>query len=284
MSDPLRTDSPRASDAAPDADRDAKIEQLLLAGLDHYFAARYEQAINVWTRALFFDRNHARAHAYIERARTALAEQQRETDELLHSGLAAFERGEGVEARRLLQTALGRGAPPDEALAVLDRLDRLEHGSSRAAESDVVHVTRQRAAARERRQSKPFAGRVFLVAASFAAVAAAAYAGFAWRHPASRPLAATGVLDILGLIERAAQPAALSPEPTEGGLSLPRRGEFALSRAQSLQASGHLHDALVALDAVRLTDKERPDADRLRAEIQRQLIAISSRASSGPIP
>ena len=40
----------------PDADRDAKIEQLLLVGLDHYFAAQYDQAINVWTRALFLDR------------------------------------------------------------------------------------------------------------------------------------------------------------------------------------------------------------------------------------
>ena len=61
MSDPLRTDTPSALDGVSDSDRDAKIEQLLLIGLDHYFAAQYEQAINVWTRALFFDRSHARA-------------------------------------------------------------------------------------------------------------------------------------------------------------------------------------------------------------------------------
>ena len=61
MSDPLRTGDSRALDAASDADRDAKIEQLLLVGLDHYFAARYELAINVWSRALFLDRSHARA-------------------------------------------------------------------------------------------------------------------------------------------------------------------------------------------------------------------------------
>jgi hypothetical protein len=36
MSDSLRTDRSRAPDAASDADRDAKIEQLLLVGLDHY--------------------------------------------------------------------------------------------------------------------------------------------------------------------------------------------------------------------------------------------------------
>src|ERR1019366_583307 len=126
MSDSLRTDRSRALDAASEADRDAKIEQLLLVGLDHYFAAQYEHAVNVWTRALFLDRSHARARAYIERARSALAERQRESEELLQTGVAAFERGDGDEARRLLQAAIEGGAPSDEALAVLERLNRLE--------------------------------------------------------------------------------------------------------------------------------------------------------------
>src|SRR5215468_2221322 len=123
MSDPLRTDGSRAHDDALPGDRDAKIEQLLLVGLDHYFAARYELAINVWTRALFLDRNHARARAYIERARSALAERQRESEEMLRNGVAAFDRGESDEARRLLQAAIDGGAPQDEALAVLERMN-----------------------------------------------------------------------------------------------------------------------------------------------------------------
>src|SRR5262252_5736443 len=98
MSDPLRTDGSRAHDDALPGDRDAKIEQLLLVGLDHYFAARYELAINVWSRALFLDRSHARARAYIERARSALAERQRESEEMLQKGVAAFHRGESDEA------------------------------------------------------------------------------------------------------------------------------------------------------------------------------------------
>ena len=130
MSDPLRTDPSRALDAAAEADRDAKIEQLLLSGLDQYFAAQYEQAINIWTRALFIDRNHPRARAYIERARSALAERLRESEELLHSGVAAFQRGENDEARRLVQAALDRGAPLEEGLSVLERLNRIETGVS----------------------------------------------------------------------------------------------------------------------------------------------------------
>src|SRR6187401_200375 len=126
MSDPLRTETSRLPEPASRAERDAKIEQLLLVGLDHYFAGRYEQAINVWTRALFLDRSHARARAYIERARSALAEGQRECEELLQNGVAAFKRGDGSEARRLLRSAIDRGAPSEEALALLERLDRLD--------------------------------------------------------------------------------------------------------------------------------------------------------------
>src|SRR5262249_25129549 len=118
-------DALNALDAAG-ADRDAKIEQLLLLGLDHYFSAHYEQAINVWTRALFLDRSHARARAYIERARSALAARQRESEEVLQHRGEAFRRGEGGEARRLLQAAIAGGAPAEEALAILERLNRLQ--------------------------------------------------------------------------------------------------------------------------------------------------------------
>ena len=52
---------------AYEAERDARIEELLVTGLDHYFSEQHELAINVWTRVLFIDRGHARARAYIER-------------------------------------------------------------------------------------------------------------------------------------------------------------------------------------------------------------------------
>src|SRR5437868_5746001 len=134
MSDPLRIDGSRAhADVASASERDAKIEQLLLVGLDHYFAARYELAINVWTRALFLDRSHARARAYIDRARSALAERLRESEELLQNGVAAFHRGEADEARRLLQAAIEGGAPSDEALAILERMNRLQAAAPPAA-------------------------------------------------------------------------------------------------------------------------------------------------------
>jgi tetratricopeptide (TPR) repeat protein len=263
MSDPLRTDPSRALEPVSDAERDAKIEQLLLAGLDHYFAAQYEQAINVWTRALFLDRNHARARAYIDRARSALAERQRESEELLQSGVAAFNRGAGEEARRLLQAAINQGAPSDEALAVLGRLDRLEHGQ--AAPQDGTRDVRLRMLPNPRATR---ASRVALIAMAVLIVVIVGAGLFA---------AVAARSDWRLLLELPKVPGTSPPLPAfgEAKLPLPRRGEMALGRARALVMSGRLRDALTALEAVRPTDPEKSEADRVRAEIQKQLIALA---------
>jgi len=264
MSDPLRTDPSRAAEPAADVDRDAKIEQLLLAGLDHYFSARYEQAINVWTRALFLDRSHARARAYIERARSALAERQRESEELLQNGVDAFGRGEGGEARRLLQAAISQGAPPDQALAVLDRLNRLEQGSP--VNTPAPARTRTRPAPGAHRQfGGSRAAWVALALLVLVIIVATAFGAGAFRS------------DWRSLLQQRPAPSPVAPFRTtaDGAPSLPRRGEMALARAQTLVSSGRLRDALAALDGVRATDPQRPDADRLKTEIQKQLIQLA---------
>ena len=126
MSDPLRTDPSINAPDSSGAERDARIEELLLDGLNHYFAARYDQAIHIWTRVMFLDRGHARARAYIERARSAVAERQRESEELLYRGVHAFNRGDTDVARDLLTSAIDRGGPNEVALALLARLTRLQ--------------------------------------------------------------------------------------------------------------------------------------------------------------
>jgi tetratricopeptide (TPR) repeat protein len=274
MSDPLRTDTLGALDGVSDSDRDAKIEQLLLIGLDHYFAAHHEQAINVWTRVLFLDRSHARARAYIDRARSALAERQRESEELLQRGMAAFERGEGDEARELIRTAISQGAQPDEALAVLDRLNRLEHGvavpqaasPSRAGRSRAGAIVAARRTQSALRGFGWIAAVLVLVAGGLLAAQAARAQGA--RYPNWRSLA------LLDMFDRVTSGAAAAADPVQPRLALPRRGETALARARALETSGHLRDALAALEDVRLADPERADADRLRADLQRQLMTL----------
>ena len=265
MSDSHPLDGSRSSDAA--ADRDGKIEQLLLIGLDHYFAAQYDQAINIWTRALFLDRTHPRARAYIERARSALSERQRASEELLHNGVAAFQRGDGTEARRLLQAAIAGGAPSDEALAVLDRMDRLETGPLSFEQIQGPHhgASSYQPASRSRSWSGALimVG-VFLAVAAVVVTYERANGRLQWR-----------------VLDRWNTTAAELPRGTAGeiahdaGLPLPRRGQTALTRARAFALSGHLRDALTELNNVRGSDPQRADADRLRAEIQQQLLNLS---------
>jgi tetratricopeptide (TPR) repeat protein len=272
MSDPLRHDGSRAhADVVSAEDRDAKIEQLLLVGLDHYFAARYELAINVWTRALFLDRSHARARAYIDRARSALAERQRESEELLQNGVAAFQRGDGEEARRLLQAAIDGGAPSEEALAVLDRLNRLEPAVSPASPSSSDRAPRERAqhvsrTGRDRVGGLGMSAILLLAATAIGLVTVVAWNFVDWQS--------IGVFTKVAERSESAR-AVASPVPADAALPLPRRGETALLRARALAASGHLRDALSTLDEVRSTDPQLADANRLRAEIQQQLLALT---------
>jgi len=266
MTDPLRSDRLPVAADVPERDRDARIEELLLAGLDHYFSEQHELAINVWTRVLFIDRGHARARAYIERARSAVAERQRKGDELLHTGSAAFDRGDAEGARRLVASAVEYGASPDEALALLARIERLELA---AASGRVTRGTDTRAS----------------VARPHAPVA-----GFArWRWIGAGVLAglllATVVLGLLiqGGVVSWLFPAAdqRSPSTMKATLPVPSIAEVALSRGESLRGRGRLHEALAALEAVPGGDPLRPRADELTAIIQRQLLAA---ARSGQAP
>jgi hypothetical protein len=275
MSDPVRTDGSRAFAAASDADRDAKIEQLLLAGLDHYFAAHYDHAISVWTRVLFLDRSHARARAYIERARSALAERQRESEELLQSGLAAFQRGDGGEARRLVQAAIDGGAPADEALALLDRMNRL--GTPAAADPQVPGRRPRAGTVTPAVRLLP-QGPARSALSTLSALAVALTFGLVVAAAGAYSAAVWGPLDWRALLPLQGPPAraAGTTVAREPEIAPPRRGEMALTRARALAAAGHLRDALATLDLVRPTDPQKGEADRLRGEIQLQIIALTS--------
>jgi hypothetical protein len=267
MADSSRPDGSRAIEAAADPDRDAKIEQLLLAGLDCYFSAQYDQAINVWTRALFFDRSHPRARAYIERARSAIAERQRESEELLHRGVAALDRGEGAEARRLLQAAIDGGAHAADASPLLDRLTHQPAADTILPAPESIRVQSSRpartpaaAAGRRSRAGLTVLLALAVVAAGLGVYGLAARRGFAWRS---------------AFALQSSPVATAAPVPArEVLLPLPRRGEMALGRARSLAAGGRLREALAVLEAVRPADPQKPEADRLRADIQRQLLGL----------
>jgi tetratricopeptide (TPR) repeat protein len=262
MSDPLRTNlGANATPVDGSAERESKIESLLISGLDHYFAADYAQAIDVWTRALFLDRTHARARAYIERARSAMAEQQRESEELLHNGIAAFERGEMEAARQMLNAAVQRGGAHDVALAFLTRIDRINAATPAVpAPAATPSRTRPRTdGSREAVSRWPAAVLVIML------IAAAGAAVVSWDRLRT-------LLPDLTSAEDGLAPVKIAEEP----LIVPRSSETQLERARSLYASGRLYDALRAVDLVRPTDPLRVDADKLKAAIQQELLAYQT--------
>ncbi len=267
MSDPLRT-GPLREPNSPSIDavaaRDAKIESLLLSGLDHYFVSDYAQAIDVWTRALFLDRQNTRARAYIDRARSALAEQQRESEELLHSGVAAFERGEIDAARQLLNAAVHRGGAHEVALAFLTRIDRINAAAPATAAPRPVSPNLLFGPIVEPvdRRRWRLAGVLALIGAL---TIAASTLGFRDSVRSVVPFLNTGA-DV-GLA-----PVRVIQDP----VIVPRSSETAMMRGRALFESGRLYDALRAVDLVRPTDPLRPEADRLKAAIQRELLALQA--------
>lgn len=268
MADPLR-DQDTSADLTPG--RESRIEELLLAGLDHYFSGQHELAISVWTRVLFLDRSHARARAYIERARGAIAERHREGDELLQTGAAAFSRGETENARRLLTSAVERGARPEEALALLERLERLAPAD---VEMEPAAAVQPRIRRYTRRLANGSAERRGIRAATLLLVLAIGLA--------------SGVLVMIAR-SSGVWPWRLSTSPAAGAganavqepLPVPAASEVSFARARGWSESGRLRDALAALDAIRSGDPLRAQADELRARIQQQLLD-SAHATQAP--
>ena len=245
--------APRDSaDDAEGGDRESRVEDLLLAGLDQYFAGRYEQAIDIWTRVAFLDRRNSRAKAYIDRARGLVAERQREVEALVQDGVAAYHGGDLAAARALLTKAVDRGGHTDTAHLFLERLHRSEvlPGS--------VAVPPSRLAARSETPAAPTVWGRLVTAAVCVALAVAILA-------AARPVAS--FVAELPIAMPAAVPA--PPEP----LPVARPSDRVLAAARALRAQGRHAEALRALEAVDVADSQRPAADALRAEIQRTVLA-----------
>ncbi len=244
---------PAGAGASPDPDRESRIEELLLAGLDRYFAGRYEEAINIWTRVAFLERGHGRARAYIERARGAQAERQRESEELLHRGIVAYEAGDTGAARALLMQAVEEGGPTDVALLFLQRLNRFEVATEHGRPA---HATREVSGPAAPAPEKRWLPTVLASAAIATAIVLMALPVASWI--AELPVATP-------------QADAVRPEP----LPIVRTSELQLARAKALYEGGKLKDALFMLDRINRTDPLKPEADRLRAVVQREALTTA---------
>jgi hypothetical protein len=249
-------DSRRLGSLPPsDVDRDGRAEALLVDGLNQYFEGHYEEAINLWTRVLFLDRAHARARAYIDRARTALAEHQRRADEILHATDASLARGDAVGARELLTQAEAARADDAHAAELRRRLERLETAGLDAGDPRRPIVSDERAVA-----SLPVSTGARWVILPVALVLGAALALLMSQRTREWLGMAAPRLD-----GRSSTSAATVPALTTD--------EVAMTRARTLMSRGRLAEALRALDRVSIDGEHAAAADTLRARIQQLLLA-----------
>jgi hypothetical protein len=263
MSDRLRADPTPTPDGLSAAERNTRVEQLLLTGLDHYFAGQYDRAVSVWTRVLFLDRGHARAKAYIERARGAIGERQRESDELLHRGVDAFNRGETDKARDLLNAVVERGGSQEVALSFLERMSRLERPLAQIHAQVSGH--RRRPALRSVVLTGERRRRAWALPGVIVALMAVAF--FYIQSSRERTAPFLFLLDWRGGGSTASMHLGDDPLP------VPRAAEIDLDRARMLLAQGHARDALRLLDRIGPADPLVAEAADLREDIQRVLLS-----------
>jgi hypothetical protein len=223
--------------------------------------------VHIWTRVLFLDRGHARARAYIERARSALSERQRESEELLYRGVHAFNRGDTEVARTLLTDAIDRGGPNEVALALLARLSRLSMtNASDVPTHEVLPIERRREVLVSHQKAPRRQISRLLVGAMLALVAVLIVTVIVGPDEIAVRTGLTRALPEM--------PALAAPAPLDT-LPVPRGSEAMLERARVLAAAGHLDEALTALEGVRLGDPLRSEADRLRGEVQKRLLSLA---------
>lgn len=257
MADPKRLES-HATEAA---DRDSRTEALLVEGLDRYFAGQYEEAIHIWTRVLFLDRNHARARAYIDRARTTLAERHRQSEEMLEASHDLLEQGRTEAARHLLTEAVAAMGDDEKAAALRVKLERLERLES-------AHL-------RRRASDRPNAG-----------APAAPLPSWRWRARSAVALVVAAAAIAVVLVALGVRPSGSEwlgiRSPTEQLTVSPvtskwppvlTSADVAFVRARNLYSRGRLAEALQALDRVDPDGPARIAADELRIEIQQMLLA-----------
>jgi hypothetical protein len=260
MSDPQRTE-PADHASLSEADRAARIEQLLLSGLDQYFGGSYEQAINIWTRVAFLERGHGRARAYIDRARAALAERQRLSEEALHDGITAYQEGDLTAARTLLTQAVEQGGALETALPLLERLGRLDAARAPRVERQVARgPAARRMPARTSMRHQWWSTLLASVAVAVTILAAVLYTASWLRESPAAP--------------RVADAAPEDPLPLASG------AEIRLRRAESLRDAGRLREALAQVEAIEIGDPLRPEAERVRAEIQREVLSAFDETAS----
>ncbi len=177
----------------------------------------------------------------------------------MHAGVSAYNAGDVEQARDLLTRAVEQGS--DSADVFLDRLNRV--GASTSGADLRIDPLPARSIVKRRHRALPPRRKEWIAGALVALVVASAML------LGGLPIGAW--LSGLQVSTPAPSAQAVYDEP----LPVVRASEIDVARARALHADGRLLDALRELDSIGIADPYRAEADRLRAEVQRDLFTAA---------
>lgn len=230
-----------------------RIQALLAEGWELLHAGSPREAADAFGRILLQDPHHTESQRGLDRARAAVAEEQRLLDERFDEVSQVLRAGEKDRARTLLEEIVRRGGDRDRALSLLDRLDsrggRLEHAG---VPDDVVVAPPPAPAARS-----VWSRRLLVAAWSVLFALMAAGVGSSWER-------------LVGSLVQPPSPSSRLVTPSLH-LPAPTAGEIAVAEARRLLEQGDAAGALRTLDRISPEEPAYPFARRLRGQVEQTL-------------
>jgi hypothetical protein len=238
-----------------------RVSGLLKKGRDLLRAGRSRDAALAFGRILLRNPSHAAARRGLARASAAVDESRRDHEARLDEARHAFEAGDALRSRALLESLAASGEEGERAMALLDRLDAREGRVGPLAGADAS--TGDAVAAGVVAARPPWLRRAVLACWSVLIVSMGAGLAVSWQRIVG------------GLLEPPAPASRKTPPVTE--IAAPRAGERALKQASRLLAQGDAAGAVAALEDVPADDPAYPFSLRLRLEAQAALTSAGDR-------
>ena len=217
----------------------------LARGLELLDRNEGREASDFFGRVLLRDPANAEARRGLQRARAVVRESERVLEAQLEQAGRAWEAGDEVRARALLEEVVSKGGDRDRAHAMLDRLDTRAgslEGLGMADEAPSIPP----AAPPRRTWVRP--ALIAAWAAAFASMAVGV--GWSWDR-------------LLVSLARTPSPTS-RPGPPTTQVPVPTAGDRALAEARELLDRGDAASALAALDRVSPEEPAYPFARQLR--------------------
>ena len=284
-------DEPNEEAAADHHETQHKIVRLLQQGRGLFRHGRLHQAIHVWTRILFLDRNNRAARDEIGRAKRGIAERQRELDAIVLEAARFEASGDRRGAQQRLGKVLSLDPRHAEGRSLLEKIEEQERrGEARGGtvagkphEDDEISKRQRRRVvvtpSPEAKPASPLKMAAFLFSSLCLFAAGALYLHLNWEFLVNDGLGSTSLASGAnaasgsGLGGRRAMP------------SLPPPSELHYFNGARLHSKGSYREALTELTRVERASPNFEEARSLILRIEERLLrgSVTAGVSAEPL-